>query len=63
MSTTEQLQLRAHRILNDRKRHSPRAFNWARHMLSTPSNPFPLPEAKPKFDFTLREISLGATFE
>ncbi|WP_143093165.1 hypothetical protein [Polaromonas sp. OV174] len=63
MSTTDQLQLRALRILNDRRRHAARAFAWARQVLSTPGDPFPIPEAKSRHEFSLRELSLGATFE
>lgn len=63
MSTTEQLQLRALRLLNDGRQHSRTARQWARRMTDAPSKEPVIRDGLSRYRFTGRELSLGATFE
>ncbi len=60
MPTTEQLRLRALRLLNDQHQHSPQVIDWAKQLtaLEVPS-PRQM-EAMVMAGFTPRELSLGA---
>lgn len=62
MSTTEQLELRALRILHDGRSHAALALRWAKSVVRNDPDLVVLLEAAPA-EFTPREISLGATFE
>lgn len=63
MSTTEQLQLRALRLLNDGRKHSRCARAWARQMVEAPTKEPVIRDGLSRYRFTGRELSLGATFE
>jgi len=63
MSTTEQLQLRALRMLNDGHKHARSARQWARRMTDTPTREPVIKDGLSRYRFTGRELSLGATFE
>lgn len=58
MNVTEELRLRAIRILHDGLHHSQEAIAWAARMVY--SNTVPTTELE-QMGFTDREISLGAT--
>lgn len=60
MSTAEQLQLRALRILNDGRPHAKQARTWARAITNTPFPERLIADSKSRHQFTLRELSLGA---
>lgn len=62
MSTTEQLHLRALRLLHDDRKHAPSAERWAREQVATGVTPkaFKTATELQFAGFTLREISLGA---
>lgn len=58
MTPTDQLKLRALRILNDGLKHSAAAIAWAMGMTGDAAV---LAEAQSRYRFTARELSLGAT--
>lgn len=62
MTPREQLQLRALRILHDGLKHSAAAVSWARLAANT-SDSWIIMDAELRYQFTLRELSLGATPE
>ncbi len=61
MSTTEQLKLRAIRMLHDGRQHSRTARIWARCMTDAPSRDPVIRDGLSRYKFTGRELSLGAT--
>lgn len=63
MSTAEQLQLRALRILNDGRTHTRAARIWAQKATGTPAIEPIIQDGLSRYKFTGRELSLGATFE
>lgn len=60
MSTSEQLRLRALRLLTDRYTHDPRAVLWARKASGLEIPTAQQMQAMNMAGFTPRELSLGA---
>jgi hypothetical protein len=58
MPITEQLVVRAHRILTDGRRHTPAALLWAHRTVAKPIDR--RTQLSRLRGFTLRELSLGA---
>jgi hypothetical protein len=59
MPISEQLYLRALRMLNDGLEHSAAALAWARSVCGFGVDELEIPDQRPD-GFTLRELSLGA---